>query len=196
MKLSSHSKCDIFHEKWRQSCNFKVLPKYISKCTVYTCKTVMFLQGRKVAKKLTYRCDICCSKIPDGEFSNPQIKGREFIFFSNYSFMRKALPFSKQVTKPTFHYSRLKNFYQCSFSFLEPTSLPNDTYVLFPIKSHLHYIFFHYTSAYFNSISSCIFFSCTLLIRHARLVLGLGLTGGLRCNRKWVAAKNRAISWH
>lgn len=196
MKLSSHSKYDIFHEKWRQSCNCKVLPNYISKCTVYSCKTVMFLQGRKVAKKLTYGGDVCCSKIADGEFSNPLIKGREFIFFSNYCFMRKSLPFSKQVTKPTFHYSRLRNFSQCSFSFLEPTSLPNDTYLLFPSKSHLRYIFFHYTSACLNPLSSFIFFfSCMLLIRLASLVLGLGLTGGLRCNRKRVVARNRAIWW-
>lgn len=156
---SSHSKYEVLREKWRQSRYRKVLPNSISKCTVHSCKTgMMFLQGRKITKKFRDRCAICCSKIPDGEFSNPLIKGTEFIFFSAYSFMRKALPFSKQVIKLTFHYSRMKNFSQCSFSFLEPSSLLNDTYILFPIKSHLHYVFFHYTSPYWNLISSFSFF--------------------------------------
>lgn len=151
MKLSSHSKHEVLHEKWRQFPNCKVLPNCISECTVRSCKTgMMFLQGRKITKKFMDRCAICCSKIPDGEFPNPLIKGREFIFFSTYSFMRKALPFSKQVTKPTFHYSGMKNFSQWSFSFLEPSSLPNDMYILFPIKSHLHYTFLHYTSPYYT----------------------------------------------
>lgn len=201
MKLSSHTKYKVLLEKWRQSHSCKVLPNHISKHTVHSCKTVvMFLKGRKTTKKFRDRCAICCSKIPDGEFPNPLMKGREFIFFSAYSFMRKTLLFNKQLAKLTFHYYRMKNLSQCSSSFPELLSLSNDTYIIFPIKTHLHYLFFHYASPYFNLIGSFTFFSHALLIRHSRLVVGLGLTGGLRCNqcrcKKWVGAKNRAVWWH
>lgn len=129
---------------WRQSHNCNVIPNCISAYTVCRCKTIMmFLQGRKITRKLRDRCAICCCKIPDGEFSNPLIKGREFIFFSTYSFMRKTLLFSKQVTNPS--YSRMKSFSQCFFAFLQPTSLPNDGIFFFLLNPICIFFSLHLT---------------------------------------------------
>lgn len=57
--------------------------------------------------------------------------------------------------------------------------------IFFPIKSHLPYVFFHYTSPYCNLISSIIFFT-VLLIKQIKLVLGLGVTGGYKRNELWL----------
>ena len=88
----------------------------------------MFLQGRKITKKLKDRCSLCCSKIPSGGFENPQIKEDRFIFFNTYSYLKKAPLFVKQVTRLNFHYSVMKNLSECPCSFLEPSSLPYDPY--------------------------------------------------------------------
>lgn len=69
------------------------------------CHGILTGQG---SNKFRDRCAICGTKIPDGEFSDPLIKGREFIFVSTYSFMRKTLLFSKQVTSQPFIIPGLK----------------------------------------------------------------------------------------